>query len=340
MNLLLCGAQSEYAIERFYLRYLKELVNGHVELFAAQNMFLEYYNRSLAHKVVFRLGYEKIYKDINRAFLAKVDQFKPDVVFVFKGMEIFPETLFLLKQRGIKLVNYNPDNPFLFSGRGSGNTNVTNSIELYDLHFTYDPDIQKQLLKYSGKTSMLPFGFELNDSDYLEVCKVSEINKVCFLGNPDEERAKFINQLSAHVPMVVYGHRWSKFLKPGTGLTLHAPVYGIDFWKVLRQYRVQLNLMRPHNPQSHNMRTFEVPGAGSIGLYPDTPDHRNYFIADREVFLYRNMQDCIEKSLWLLNLSFDEALEIRNSVREKSILSGYTYADRAKETYRLISELR
>ena len=50
-----------------------------------------------------------------------------------------------------------------------------------------------------------------------------------------------------------------------------------DFWKVLRKYRVQLNLMRPHNLDSHNMRSIEVPAVGGIGLFPDTPDHERFF---------------------------------------------------------------
>ena len=334
MNLLLCGAQSNYAIERYFLKYFKQIVSGNVELFAAQNIFLEYYSRSLTHKVLFRLGYQKIYHHINTLFLQKVNEVNPDVVFVFKGMEIFPDTLLALKQRGIKLVNYNPDNPLLFSGRGSGNANITNCIEHYDLHFTYDPAIQKQLLRYPGKAVMLPFGFELDDLDYAEVCQAPEINKVCFLGNPDKERALFIRRLSAHVPMVVYGNKWNKYLKANENLSLQSSVFGMDFWKVLHQYRIQLNLMRPHNPQSHNMRTFEVPGAGGIGLYPDTPDHRHYFIAGEEIFLYHDLANCVEKSLKLLNLSADKASAIRKSARDKSISARYTYADRVKEAYK------
>jgi hypothetical protein len=75
-------------------------------------------------------------------------------------MEIFPESLQWAKQKGIKLVSFNPDNPFIFTGKGSGNSNVTQSIPLYDLHFTYNHEIEQQLReKYRSKIAYLPFGF-------------------------------------------------------------------------------------------------------------------------------------------------------------------------------------
>ena len=42
--------------------------------------------------------------------------------------------------------------------------------------------------------------------------------------------------------------------------------------------------MRIHNPDSHNMRSFEVPGVGGIMVAPDTKEHRIFFEVGKEIF--------------------------------------------------------
>ena len=52
---------------------------------------------------------------LNLSLLEAVKQSKWDVLLVFKGMELFPRTLSEIKKMGVTLVNYNPDNPFIYS---------------------------------------------------------------------------------------------------------------------------------------------------------------------------------------------------------------------------------
>jgi hypothetical protein len=337
MRLLLVGSDKVTAIENYYVRYLKES-GEHVQFFAAQSIFYDFYLTGTLHKVLFRAGISGIYHRINKQFLDLVAASRPDLIFVFKGMEIFPGSLKKLKQSGIKLVNYNPDNPFLFSGRGSGNKNVTDSIPLYDLHLTYDNDIREQMIRnYKIPTRILPFGFDIDDQLYAACIAQPEINKVCFLGNPDAQRAAFILALAENCPVDVYGQNWTRF-PTHKNVTIHAPVYGDELWKTLYRYRVQLNLMRPHNPNSHNMRSFEVPGVGGIGLFPYTNDHATYFNPGAEVFLYRNMDECIKWCHHLLSLDRNEANVIRTAARSKSLQAGYSYRNRALQALQAIKQ--
>jgi len=153
MKVLVSGAGKAPAIERYYIKHLNEL-GVETELFAAQDIFFQQYGKSLVNKILFKAGLSTIYREINDLFREKVKQASPDIIWVFKGMEIFPETLRWAKKEGIKLVNYNADNPFIFSGKGSGNKNVTGSIGLYDLHMTYD----KATLERAGISSFLHQG--------------------------------------------------------------------------------------------------------------------------------------------------------------------------------------
>ncbi len=337
-TILVSGADHVAAMEHHYLKYLKEFGVNH-QLFAAQGIFYKYYNASSIHKILFKLGLSSIYRKINSQLLKLVKQLQPDVLFVFKGMELYPETLKKIKQQGVILVNFNPDNPFLFTGAGSGNKNVSNSISLFDLYLTYDRRIKEQLVSKKVKAEVLPFGFDITEEQVKACAAEPEIIKLCFLGSADKERATFLNQVAdQNIPIDVYGNDWDRF-HIHSSITIHPPVYDLEYWKVLRKYRVQLNLMRIHNPQSHNMRSFEVPAVGGIGLFPDTPDHRNFFEHDKEVFLYTSAVDCVSKVKELLQLAPHEATTIRVQARTRSLEGGYSYKNRTHQFLEYLKEI-
>jgi spore maturation protein CgeB len=194
------------------------------------------------------------------------------------------------------------------------------------LYCSYDSSIVKQLQDRGVKSALVPFGFELDELEYHKIENTPEINRVCFLGNPDKERAKFINSLiNQHIDIDLYGTNWSQYIPSNSSsVKIHPPVYGLDFWKTLRRYAVQLNLMRIHNLNSHNMRSFDIPGVGGIMLAPRTADHQLYFEDGKEVFLFKDIGECVKSIQELLSMHKDKRTAIRNAARNKSVLH-YTY---------------
>jgi len=341
MRILIVGADSKYAIERPYLKYLSKHPSvAAIELFAAQQFFLAWYQKSVFNKIIYRAGLSRILHSINEDLLQKVESFKPDVLFVFKGMEIFPATLKKIKDKGIKLVNYNPDNPFIFSGRGSGNENVTRSIPLFDLFLSYDRGICKEMeSRFRITSKLLPFGFDIPDALYETCKKEPEIIKLCFIGNTDTFRLEFLNNLAAAgIEIDLYGMNW-KESGLHQNIQFKGPVFEDELWKKLRAYRVQLNLMRIHNPDSHNMRSFEIAGIGGIQLAPSTEDHRIYFTDGKDIFLYTDHASCIHQIEKLLSMPVEAANQVRETVRARSIGDGYTYKDRANTVAQYLNEL-
>lgn len=330
MKLLIVGSDKVFAIENYYKKYLAEL-GVSVSHFAAQSIFYDYYYQGTPlRKILYKIGASSIIKKINIIFCREVDHFKPDIIWIFKGMEITSESLIWAKNKGIRLVNYNPDNPFIFTGSGSGNKNITDSIPQYDLHFTYNLAIKKELEdNWNSKTAYLPFGFDVSDALYRKCVVKDEIIKACFLGNPDKTRARILNQLALYnIELDVYGNEWGKY-GMHKNIKVYPPVYGDELWIVLRKYRLQLNLMRIHNEDSHNMRTFEVPGIGGIQIAPRTTEHELFFENGKEIFLYDTLLNCAELIRLLLSKSNDEANYIRETARKASLEKKYSYKDRA-----------
>jgi spore maturation protein CgeB len=341
MKILIIGREVDPSLEKLYLYHFKELVGSdNVIIFPAQDLFLKYYNSSIIRKILFRIGFKKIYFEINKNLIYHVKSFKPDIIWVFKGMEIFPETLLKLKlEFKISLFNFNPDNPFIFSGKGSGNKNIINSLNLYNHHFTYDHLVKSKFESNGFSTSLLPFGFSLSDLVLLKSINQKEKLKVCFVGNPDKIRIKFLHELAnSNIMIDVYGDNWEKCIKH-KNITSFNCVFNDDFWIILRQYRVQLNMMRLHNLETHNMRSFEIPGIGGIQLAPDTMDHRLYFEVDKEIILYKDINDCVHKINFLLELDFEVANKIRIAARKKSIEANYSYKDRTTHVLMKFNEI-
>ena len=339
MRILLVGSNYSWSIENYFIKYFSEM-GLKIELFPAQTQFYNYYYSSLINKIKFRLGLSRIINNINKELLVHINSFQPKIIFIFKGMEILPKTLKTLKKSSVVLVNYNPDNPFIFSGKGSGNKNLINGLNLFDIHFTYSVTIKRELIKKTNsKVYLLPFGYDIDNNLFPSIHCQNEVIKTCFLGNPDKERVFFIKQLADFgIELDLYGHNWNKYINHDK-IKIFEPVYENEFWKTLYKYRVQLNIMRRHNLDSHNMRSFEIPAVGGIQLAPFTKEHQLFFEENKEIFLYKNLGECLEKINYLLSLSTDNANKIRQSARSRCIISKYSYKDRTEHLVKFFESI-
>jgi len=339
MKILIAGQFKSWALENHYARHLGQ----HAEVFTypAEDVFDDFYHASMLNKVKYRLGATGIYDKIGSELLAKAEACRPDLVWVFKGMRILPKTLQKLRGMGIKTANYNPDHPFLFSSRGSGNRNVSQSIGLFDLHLCYSRELQQRIEReYGIPTAFLPFGHALEEQQFEQVKDGPETLTACFVGNPDKIRTEHIQALSdSGLYVDVYGHGWDRMLPKTPNVRIFDAVYGVEYWQKLRAYRLQVNIFRPHNEGSHNMRTFEVPAVGGIMLAPDSPEHREFFKTGKEVFLYRTKAEMAEVAKHILALPAAEAARIRASARARSVNAGFSYQDRAAQAYRAFQNL-
>ena len=178
----------------------------------------------------------------------------------------------------------------------------------------------------------MPFGFELSDAECKIIEGEVEINKACFIGTPDRDRVEILTEISkAGIPIDIYGQQYQdKYkLRMQKNIQIHDVVLNIEFWKKIRQYRVQLNFFRPHNIDSHNQRTFEVPGAGGILLTPDSIEQREFFQADKEMFFYDDESSLPGIISKILSKSEEDINIIRQSARQRSINSSYSYEGRS-----------
>ena len=334
-TILIVGSQLPASIENFYTLGLERL-GLQVRVFEPQR----YVAKGLLSRVRQRLQDPAVYRRANHQLIAECRATKPDVVWVFKGIELMPNTISAIKAIGAVVVNYNPDHPYIRTSITHGGRNVADAVSRYDLYFTYHRGLVEQL---KPSSVWLPFGFHLPEADYEAIREGKEIERACFVGTVDRQRAELLIDLAATgIPIDVYGprNRYARKLHGTPRLSLHDTVFDLDFWRILRSYRVQLNFFREHNYDSHNQRTFEVPASGGILLTPDTAEQREFFEVGSEVHFYGSTDDMRAKLDALLTMPSASARDIRLAARHRSVTADYSYARRAQEAYKSLRAIR
>ena len=260
-----------------------------------------------ASKIENVLGFDKTSQAriYNRRLARALLKYKPDVFFVFKGMNVWASTIEFAQSLGVKCINFNPDHPFVFSGKGSGNENVRRTLKDYDGHITYSQGIQSMLKAYGLTSTVVPFGYQLPLSWEERKQKLTEEISGSFIGNADDDRRYWLGRFLSNFqgqPFVFYGHGWDQMRYDFHNVSVKPPVFGIEFWEAMRRHRFQLNLMRVHNLDSHNMRSIESLAAGAIGLHPVTVDHSEWFRHGVDGFLFASFEEAAAHGLTLLKM--------------------------------------
>tara|TARA_Y200000002_G_scaffold366537_1_gene357605 strand:- start:22767 stop:23789 length:1023 start_codon:yes stop_codon:yes gene_type:complete len=329
VKLLIVGNDTQWAIERFYCNHLNSL--GITTSIYDVNRY--YKLNSYLFKIRFKFLDASIFKKLNKDLISFCKQTKFKFVWIFKGIEIFPKTLQTLKKLGIILINYNPDHPFIRYSPSHGGSNIPKSIPLYDIIFSYRTDLVKSIRsKFNVKTCLLPFGYEKNNIDFKETSSQKKINRVCFLGTADEKRSKKIKYIAKNGFKVdVYSETfYNKRLLRDKNIRIFSDVYGQNFWNILYSYDIQLNFLRDHNKNSHNMRTFEVPGVGGVLLTEYSNEQLEFFNQDKEIFTFKNDIELLDNLEKIKSFTEYKKNIVRESARNRSLKSKYSYFDRSK----------
>lgn len=342
MKVLIVGADHELALERYFTDHFQYLgVQTH--LINVREQLLKIIETSRIYRLIFFLIPGIFSKKISNELLKHISKESYTHVWIFKGIEILPKTIKKIKKNGQVVINYNPDHPFIRSSYFSQNSNVRKAVRHYDLYFSYSLDLcQKIKFEYDIDAVWLPFAVQDVYHSAVMKSKLSyECSKICFIGNPDKNRAFIINYLiQNNILIIVFGSNWSHFLSPDKNLEIKETVSGIKYWETLRKYPLQLNIFRKHNVNSHNMRSFEIPSVGSIQIAPSSAENYKLFTKNKSIFFYDSNAELLQvcRDLLLLETETLEKLKTYTFKEFNSLDIGTTYLDRAKLALRHLSE--
>lgn len=227
---------------------------------------------------------------INKKVLFKASKFKPDLVFFIKSESIYSKTIYKLKQMGSKVINFYPDNPFVF-WNGNSNSNVLNSLPYYDCFLSWSKALIP-IIKTAGAKDVYYFPFAYDKDVYDKQIKLTERelkkyrSDVCFAGTWDKEREIWLEGLSKQMPHInlsIWGNLWDEKLPCDSVLRYKLKgnaIYRDDLIKLFKSSKIVLNFIRKQNETSHNMRTLEVPSTKSFLLTERTEEQANFLFEE------------------------------------------------------------
>lgn len=115
------------------------------------------------------------------------------------------------------------------------------------------------------------------------------------------------------------------------------PVFGIEMLKAFSKAKLGFN---SHGgvagDYACNIRLFEVTGVGSCLVTDHKKNISDFFIPDKEIVTYNSVEECVEKTKWLLNHP-NELNEIAVA-GQKRTLSDHTFYNRAVELDNIIKK--
>jgi spore maturation protein CgeB len=247
---------------------------------------------------------------------------RADVVLVFKGTKLQPETIVELRRDcGGRWVNWFPDDPH----------ELAVSCRLspaYDAFFTHDSSSLERHRCAGAQAHYLAFGC---DPDYLRPLDAEKGGEtrwrapIVFVGSCDPVRERVMGEL-ADLGVATWGPGW-----PG------GPVYGDEFVRALAGAAVGLNIHQHFgaggDPARYgtgaNMRVFELAAVGTPQLSDAKGDIARHFTPDREIVLYRSVAELRDRARALLA---DEGSRRSLAVAARArALREHTWVDRLEE---------
>lgn len=204
-------------------------------------------------------------------------------------------------------INLNPDDPFGDPAAGTTNRHVRGSIRDFDLYVTWSPRLVPALQAAGcAHVLALPFGYDA-EAHFRPTALCAELEDVVtFVGAWDRRREQLLTEV-ADFPIRIYGQDWDRVRhgSPLRGKVCPGNLFGAALRSVVASSRASLNILRPQNTGSHNMRTFEIPAMGGLMLTTASEEQARFFPPGEASLDYRDASDLREKLRQVLQGGID-----------------------------------
>lgn len=327
-SILVVGSKRMGALELAYVRAFKRVGSHPVEHFDLEAP-ARYLTR---YRVLYRVS-QPIQEELTgRAFFRylKANEAEHSAVIVFKGMPLNPRWLSQCKSLKPRStwVNLNPDDPFNLASRGASNRNIYSSIPLYDVYATWGRHLIPHLERAGAKNVIyLPFAYDADTHFPSERLDSNLANQITFVGTWDRQREQVLSAV-ADLPIKVFGNFWDRVDRrsPLRDKVYPSNLYGADLRRVISSSLASINILRPQNLNSHNMRTFETPAMRGLMITSASQEQNAFFPDGKACLMFTDVRDLHCKLEHVTRSSDRERLKNTGF----GLCRGHSYDDRAE----------
>jgi len=254
-----------------------------------------------------RLGFPVDVTDANRRIIEAATRQTFDLVWVEKGLELFPTTIERLKalSNRPKLALWMEE---YMRPRGNHSRYSMANLKHYDFVFTP----RSKNCECPWVRRLRQGAIHLVDDTYdLHLHRPQRPDaepdgydaEVGFVGTFEEARARSMLYLAKHgIPVRIWGGHWQSWQDKHPNLVIErGPVYGLEYARTLFRTKINLCFLRKHNSDQQTNRTFEIPACGGFMLAERTPEHLRLFREDVEAAYFSSDAELLQKVLHYLS---------------------------------------
>lgn len=248
-------------------------------------------------------------------------------IIIFKGMQFSRHILEECRRLAPAAlwININPDDPYNKISRAASNRNVIDSLSFFDTYCIWSHLIADRLRKDGcNKVIYLPFGYDATHHSPHKLQHQASPGLISFIGSWDQEREAILAQLAVY-DFCIHGNRWDRAARafPLSSSLSFRDVFGSEMAAIIASSDICLNLLRPQNRGSHNMRTFELPAMGGLMLTLRTAEQQDFFPENDSCFMYADVAELKAKIKYIL-ANKQEADQVRVNGMERVLVHSYT----------------
>jgi hypothetical protein len=258
-------------------------------------------NVGFLHKqLAIRLQTGPVVDAINQEIIQGLDH-KPDAVFLDKPIFVRPETVELMKNRGIRTLSYMPDDPF--GPRKDGVWRLfLKSLPLYDIHVV-PRQVSALDFRTAGAKDVFVRDFSFDPAIHVPDPARSSFNfDVSFIGSPYDDRPEFLWRLKqqldrAGIALSVMGPQWHSWRHSRYGRRLDAqpPVWGSKYSEAILSSRASLAFVTRSNRDEISHKSIEIAACGRAPVIDNHGRHSEVFEDGVSALIFNDVDDCARK---------------------------------------------
>jgi spore maturation protein CgeB len=290
------------------------------------------YKMSFINRILNRLKLPRDTCKLNERLRNSYISFKPDLVFIVKGVLVKPSTLKYIKQFGAKLVSWSNDDMYAWHNRSLW---YTWALKYYDLVVTQksyncNPD---ELPSLGAKVMFQDKAIDPAINRPVSNCRdYNCVHDVVFIGTKEQDRLEHLQYLAEN-GVVVHIYGWAVEERGTQHPNLifhHTHLYGDDYNAAFGCSKIVLNFLRKMNRDLQTSRSIEIPAAGGFMLAERTNEHRRLFEEGKEAEFFGSKEELLEKVRYYLQHEA-ERKAIAQAGYRRVLESDYTFKNRMTE---------
>ncbi len=243
-------------------------------------------SRSIFERIK-RRGLFRLYvAQIRSKFSNCVNEFKPEIVIISKGLHLDRRTIETIKCSGAFVVNWNPDD---FFNMKNSSADLIAAIPEYDLIVSAREHLFPRYTDVGAKSTLFLDWYYVPELHYPRNLPLSY--NVTFVGSWSPFREEFISKVDS--PVSIWGGGWEKssvvFRKKHD--YRNAVLSQKEMSAVFNQSRFNLNLLTRENSDYTNLRLFEVTASGGLLMTERNSHASSLFNESEDVLMFNSPQD-------------------------------------------------